>query len=743
MSYFVAESLADVDAYLEGHQHPRGIIAQDTETTGLDAKVHHMVGTSISLAPETALYVPFRHKIGTNLPVAPVLDRIQSVVDARALTTVFFNAKFDRTFLKQDHMEAVLFRDVMQMAYLANCERKSRGLKVLAKEDVGFDMARFDSLFDPVERKAGDFVIARKLPTRCRDYACADADATFRLDIHYDWVLEAFQFAMNVDTRLVDIVAEMELEGGLELNTPFIEEQEKKLKWRSEALEAIIYRCAGEVFNLGHPKTLGAILFEKLGFPHPFAGTKFERTNTGNWVTNEETLEKLSETEPLADMIINYRKVTNVYNRYMKRLRFLIDNDKKPRFTLNIVTATTFRFTAPGGEPDPSKKRYDGKSGLNGQAISKGVQKDVFGVDLSAAGSAREYIDGLSEDDLLVDLSSEFEDTELQTVLSDDAWNAMVTELPYVTGTARANATGDNFTGLMCFRDTCDGCPAACTASGIDTTRRWVEAVQLVPSVRKAFRSPDGFQLVSLDYDRQEIVIAANLSKEPVWLKALSASDEFEKDIHLQTALAAFDHDRASWEALDPSVAKGLRATGKSLNFGTLFGATPQKLARTMGIPISKAEQIWEDYRRGMVTLFRWIAQTQVNARASGYTSTYFGRRRPLAHYYAAGGKMASFADRAAVNTPIQGTGADCIRIAMVKIDSMLKREQIDRSQGFFGLQIHDELMYVVRDDLVNTIAPMIQDAMQFPVKSWDVQLEAGVKVGPVWGEQEPLLLAA
>lgn len=738
MAYSVAQSVDDLDAYLESHGNDRGVMAQDTETTGLNYVAHEMVGTSISLQRESGIYLPFRHSVGKNVPIEECLERIANKVDRDGLVVAYFGAKFDRHFLDKDGFAVSRFRDVQQAVYLADCERKDRDLKTLAREDVGFDMARFESLFTPEERKAKDFVISRKPPTRCGDYACSDADGTIRLDEHYDWVLSEFDFPLKIDTKLVDVVREMEALGGLEVNQEFVEEQAKILRWRVEALEAVIYRLAGGKFTLGHPATLGAVLFDKLGLPHPFVGTKFAKTKSGQWSTNEEALSRLAQTEPIAGLIIAWRKVSNASGRYIKRLQYLIDNEIPPRFTLNMVTATTFRFSAPGGQPEKGKARWDGKSGMNAQAIGKGTKLDLWGVDLSAKGSAREYVGELDEDELLLDIDGELghpEEGEVRSVLSVDDWEEVIAGLPYIATTERKGKDGA-FQGYACFRDHCGGCPAKCCDYGIDVTRREVPGIQMVPSMRRAFKAPAGYQLVSFDYDRQEVVIAANLSGEPVWIKSLLAGE----DIHAATAMEVFGFSKDEWDALPEGDREDRRDIGKRLNFGTLFGATAHTLSRRMNISLSAAEQIWEDYRQGLPILFKWIDATISNARATGYTWTYFGRRRPLKRFYDSDNpKMRSFADRAAVNTPVQGTGADATRISMAKIAAMFRREQIDRAQAFLGLQIHDELMYVIRDDLVVPIARKIRDEMQFRVKSWPVQLEVGGKAGEVWGRQEKL----
>lgn len=735
MAYFLAESPADVDRYLEGHANDRGVMAHDVETTGLNTRKDHIVGASFSLQPGSGIYVPFRHKVGSNVPHAPVFERVHNCIEQRGLLVTYFNAGFDRTFTIKDCGWAPRrFRDVPEAAYHADNYRRPRDLKTLAKEDVGFDMARFDSLFTPEERRARHLRIDTKPARRCTDYACADADGTLRLDEHYDFIWKRHPFVVKVDTRLVDIIAEMEHEGGLELNREYIEETVRRLRWRREALEATIYRIAGRKFNLENPKDVGDLLFGEMGIPHPLP-PKRQKGKSGQWVANAEALEAIVEATPMAAMIIAARKCKTALTGPLKHLSNLVETGTAPRFTLNQYTATTFRLSAPGGKPS-----LDGKAGVNAQAIGKGKSMKLQGVDLSASGSTRQYVEDLEDSELLVDLSEEIDERDFLAVKArtDDEHAGLLLELPYVLPADREGEDGKPFTGLACIRDTCSGCVAGCEARGVDVARRLVDGIQVVPSVRQAFRAPEGYVLVSMDYDGQEIVIAANLSKEPTWINALLADDPLSRDIHAQTAMKTFDKTVEAWLALADAARKHLRATGKSLNFGTLFGASAQNLAWKMGVPLAKAELIWEDYRRGLPVLFQWIDSVHSHSRARGYTQTYFGRRRNLLPYYQSSDRgLQAYADRCAVNTWIQGTGADCTRIAMVKIDNALQRHQVDRAQARFGLQIHDELMYLVREREAGRVIPVLKEAMEFEVKGWQVQLKVGVKVGPIWGLQE------
>lgn len=739
MAYLLAQKLGDVDSYLEAHSPERKVISLDTEFTSLDLTKARLTGISVSLKTETALYIPVGHRLGKNVDLSESISRIHRKIEAEQLITAYFGAKPDRTItLKEAGWAPVRFRDVMEGRYLWNCERKSgNSLKELARDLLGFDMARFEELFSPAERKAKHLDISSKAPPRCRDYACADADATLRLDEHWDDIWTQFARAVSIDTKIIDIIACMEYEGGLELNVDYVGEHERELSLRLRALEAVIYRTVGRKFDINSPPQLAPILFDEMKIPHPFTERK-QKGKSGQWVTNAEALEKIAEQHPIGELVISYRKVYRAVNTYLKRLTYLAENTLKPRFTLNQYRATTFRLSAPGGNP-----KEDGKTGLNAQAIGKGENRKLPAVDLSAEGSSRDFLEELADEEILVDLSEEFgpETGEVPglATLTDEEHTALLRRLPYVVETAREDAEGKAFTGLACFRDNCGKCPAVCEKKNIDVTRRMVKDCRVIPSMRQAFRAPQGCTLISLDYNSQEIVIAANLSGEPVWIDALLAHE----NIHKSTALRAFGYTNEAWDALPEHTQKVERETGKRLNFGTLFGAEAETLARKMDIPLSRAEEIIAAYEQGLPILMRWKSDVVATARAKGYTQTYIlGRRRPLVQFYKARGRdarrLASYADRCAVNTWVQGTGADATRIAMARIDARLKREQVDRDQCRFGLQIHDELMYIAQTRELGVLLPLLKDGMEFKVKPWKVQLETGAKVGEVWGKQEP-----
>jgi len=239
---------------------------------------------------------------------------------------------------------------------------------------------------------------------------------------------------------------------------------------------------------------------------------------------------------------------------------------------------------------------------------------------------------------------------------------------------------------------------------------------------------------VSFDYDRQEMVIGANLSGEPKWLKALAAGE----DLHKITAAEAFGVPLEQWDKQPEHEKKKKRGVGKVLNFATFYGATAYTLARKADITQAAAESIYNSFESGMRTLFNWIAKVHTFARKNKYTTTFFGRKRRLDQFYDhPDRRMHAFADRSAVNTAVQGTGAEVTRIAMVRVDKGLKKKGYVNKEVKMIMQLHDELSFLIRIDLLQELCPYIKDLMEFKVKSWVVQLTVGAKVGLVWGQQK------
>lgn len=717
--YHLASEVADIQFYLEKGSVD-GYVGMDTEGTGLDTRRADLVGLSLSVSEGEGLYVPLAHTIGSNLSKPAVVRVLQEFLKDGCLAPVFYNAKYDLNLLQKNlGWYPENYCDALEVVYMEDPDRKEKGLKVVAKEDLNFDMEKFEDLFTPEEINAGMLNIATKHPQRCTRYAGSDADAALRVWRQKKKTREDQAFAVKIDTALIDTVRKMEFNGGMVLNVAYIDEQIDALTARAGAMREQILRMAGKVFEPDSPKQLGDVLFDHMGIPSP------GKTKTGNHRTDAETLEKLANQYPICTLTVAYKKVVKARGSYFEKLKKLDRTGLPVRFQFHMFSAPTFRFASPGGSPEK-----DGGCGLNIQAVSNGESMDMMAVDLSREGSSTEYVSDLDDEDILVvsATAGSISPTEPMVDPKSLPWTVLDESSP---------------PKLMCFRETCVGCLARCAERGIDTTRRKQKNLKLIPSVRESFQAPEGWTLASFDYDRQELVIGANMSKEPKWLRALKAGE----DLHLITASDAFGIPMSEFVTMeaDPSrkeERKRKRDVGKTLNFATFYGATAYTLARKADITQSQADNIFEGFTRGLSVLFQWIGRVHAFARKEGYTTTYFGRRRHLRQfYYDASGmpldrKMQAFGDRSAVNTAIQGTAAEVTRIAMVKVAHALKVAGYTKNEVRMLIMLHDDLTFMIRNERVKEIVPIIKKNMEFHVKSWEVQLTAGLKIGRIWGRQ-------
>jgi DNA polymerase-1 len=241
--------------------------------------------------------------------------------------------------------------------------------------------------------------------------------------------------------------------------------------------------------------------------------------------------------------------------------------------------------------------------------------------------------------------------------------------------------------------------------------------------VRKCFIARDGFSLLSADYSQIDLRVLAHNSLD----KALVEAFRCGQDIHLRTASEVFD-------CAPELVTKEMRAQAKAINFGIVYGQGAQGLARELGISRADAAGYINHYFEVYSGVREWIDKTVETAKKDGFVATFTGRRRALPELKASNPHVRSFAERAAVNTPIQGGSADIIKKAMIRIWVLIKG-----SAGVFMLsQVHDELIFEVQDSLLEETAALVKREMEnaFPLV---VPLKAELKAGKNWRDMEPV----
>lgn len=238
--------------------------------------------------------------------------------------------------------------------------------------------------------------------------------------------------------------------------------------------------------------------------------------------------------------------------------------------------------------------------------------------------------------------------------------------------------------------------------------------------IRRAFIAPAGHKLIAADYSQIELRIMAHLSQDPNLLAAFEAG----KDIHRATAAEIFG-------ASVDEVTKDQRRMAKAINFGLIYGMSAFGLAKQIGITRQSAALYMERYFAKYPNVKQYMETTRQYAKTHGYVETLFGRRVWAPDIHSKIGARRQGAERAAINAPMQGTAADLIKLAMIKVDEWLKQNQLKTRMI---LQVHDELVFESPDDEVQTVCNALPNLLG-GVANLSVPLLANIGVGENWDD--------
>jgi DNA polymerase-1 len=289
------------------------------------------------------------------------------------------------------------------------------------------------------------------------------------------------------------------------------------------------------------------------------------------------------------------------------------------------------------------------------------------------------------------------------------------------------------------------GAPTGLLACGSESKRPYEDGTtpmnaQALPKAKKGKSLPDirkGFvampahepgaeewSFVSIDYSQFQMRIAANLSKEPAWVKAFIEGHDF----HMANANMAY--------GADVSTIEDARDHGKTMSFAILFDATDATVAAHAGISVEKAHELTSKFRRSTPVLQQKIKYWKDHARQHGYIATHLGRRRRLDAYYnyRAGESLQREGDRLAINTPIQGTEADLFKVAATKVHKLCQ----ERGWGQVVRQVmwnHDELSFRMHNSVRDEAVKAIVQRMEFQLPDWPVKITVDPGVGRSWSE--------
>ncbi|MBQ9271531.1 MAG: DNA polymerase I [Alphaproteobacteria bacterium] len=238
--------------------------------------------------------------------------------------------------------------------------------------------------------------------------------------------------------------------------------------------------------------------------------------------------------------------------------------------------------------------------------------------------------------------------------------------------------------------------------------------------IRECFEAKKGYKLVAADYSQMELRLIASVAD----VKALQEAFAEGKDIHAATAARVFG---LPIDAVD----REHRSRAKAINFGIIYGISQFGLAKQIGVTHETAKQYIDSYFKIMPEIKTFMEKTIEFAHNNGYVETPYGRKCALAGINSASQKMISFAERAAINAPIQGGAADIVKLAMQRIDNELTKQKLD---AHLLLQVHDELVVEASEKDAPKVAALMKEIMENTADT-SVKMEVSVGIGNKWND--------
>ncbi|MBD2723461.1 DNA polymerase I [Hymenobacter armeniacus] len=296
-------------------------VSFDTETTGLDIMTARLVGLSFCWLPGEAYYVPVPTE--DQAAVQAIVEEFCPFFEAEHILKIGQNIKYDLTILRHYGVEVSgpLF-DTMLAHYLIEPDMR-HNMDVLAETYLHYTPVSIIELIGPKGKK--QITMADVPPAQVKDYACEDADVTLQLKHVFEPMLKdlgLLGLLNDVENPLVPVLSSIEYEG-VRIDSNAMNEYSAELQGYITELEGQIFAEAGGPFNIGSPKQLGEVLFDKMGL----GGGKIKKTKTGQYATGEEILSQMAAENPIAALILEHRQLTKLRSTYVEALPQLVNKD--------------------------------------------------------------------------------------------------------------------------------------------------------------------------------------------------------------------------------------------------------------------------------------------------------------------------------------------------------------------------------------------------------------------------------
>jgi DNA polymerase-1 len=595
----------------------KGLVAVDTETTGLDPLRAELVGVSLSVVAGAACYIPLGHRQGApdgeldlagdggglvagQMPRDEALAALKPLLEDPGVLKVGQNLKYDMLIFARHGIAVAPIDDTMLLSYVLDGGAHGHGMDELAELHLGHETIKFKD----VAGSGRSQVTFDLVPLdKALDYAAEDAEVTLRLHQVLKPRLLAERLVTVYETLerpLVPVLTDMEL-AGIKVDKAALARLSNDFAKRAAELEQEIYALAGREFTIGSPKQLGEVLFDELGL----GGGK--KGKSGAYATGADVLQYLAaQGHDLPARVLDWRQLTKLKSTYT----------------------------------DALQEQINPETGRVHTSYSQAV-----------ASTGR--------------LSSN--DPNLQNI-------------PVRTEEGR--------------------------------------------KIRRAFVAEKGMQLVSLDYSQIELRLAAHMAE----VEALRQAFLDGQDIHAITAAQVFG---IPVEGMDPMV----RRKAKAINFGIIYGISAFGLANNLGIPQAEAKAYIEAYFERYPGIRDYMQRTKAECREQGFVTTLFGRKVHVPGIRDKNPARRSFSERAAINAPIQGSAADIIKRAMIRVPGALAGAKL---AARMLLQVHDELLFEVPEAEVEQTVALVTQVMEGacgPARALSVPLVVDAGVARNWAD--------
>ncbi|MDX5437012.1 MAG: DNA polymerase I, partial [Pontibacter sp.] len=317
-------------------------ISFDTETTGIDPITAALVGMSFCYRPGEAYYVPVPHDNPEE--AQRIVDEFKDVLENPAIAKIGQNIKYDILVMKNYQLEVKgpLF-DTMLAHYLLEPEMR-HNMDVLAETYLNYSPIPITDLIGP--KGKGQKNMADLDPAEVKDYACEDADVTLQLKLYFEPLLKEqglMKLFNDIENPLVQVLADIEKEG-ISIDSDALADISQQLESEIITIEKRIFEIAGEQFNIGSPKQLGEILFDKLQL---HGKAKIKKTKTGQYATGEEILTKMAGEHEIVRLILDHRQLTKLKSTYVDALPQLVcELDGRVHTSFNQAVTATGRLSS-------------------------------------------------------------------------------------------------------------------------------------------------------------------------------------------------------------------------------------------------------------------------------------------------------------------------------------------------------------------------------------------------------------